>query len=62
MANLYKRNFRKGQLEDRIARGDSKKVPLTGAERNRLNRERKRRKREDAARHSTSPKVIRQWM
>jgi hypothetical protein len=46
MANLYKRNFRKRQLEDRVARGDSKKVPLTGAERNRLYRERKKRKRD----------------
>jgi hypothetical protein len=57
MANLYRRNFRKRQLEDRIARDDSKKMPLTGAERNSLYRERKKRKREDAARPSTSADI-----
>jgi hypothetical protein len=50
MANLYKRNFRKRQLEDRVARGDSKQVPLTGAERD--YRERKKLNSEDAARPS----------
>jgi hypothetical protein len=49
MANLYKWNFRKQQLEDRVARGDSKKVPLTGAKRRRFYRGRKKRKREEAA-------------
>jgi hypothetical protein len=57
MANLYKQNFRKRQLGDRVARGDFKKVPRTGAERNRLYRERKRRKREDAARPSSSADI-----
>jgi hypothetical protein len=57
VANLYKQNFRKRQLEDRVALGDSKKVPLTDAERNRLYRERKRRKSEDAARPSSSADI-----
>jgi hypothetical protein len=57
MANLYKRNFRKRQLEDRVARGDSEKMPLTSAEQNRLYRKRKKHKREDAARPSTSADI-----
>jgi hypothetical protein len=57
MVNLYKWNFRKRQLEDRVTRGDSKKVPLTGGERNRLYRERKKRKREYTARPSTSADI-----